>query len=273
MSEVLKRMVNSFKKPQMFFLIILFTGLLIFSLISLKRTDKSKESEILVDTELGGYKKSGEKSVELSAQPEPTIPDNYADMSSPVQELYNLQDFLIFSPLFEGKTIEKIESKYKGALIISRYITVDDIRISVWTIEKQTKVDKIDLPELPQRLIPKHIKQGNYYDYPILDGYEFWFVVVDEKFVSYRIPEKATADKIYYTKEGLTFYRRPMWCPKSACGVQLITHTFAGNDDRQLFISLSKEVNYLDADEKELDKQLQVAYRDLEHFADSLSVE
>ena len=273
MLRVFKKIVPSLKRPQVFFLIILFTGFLAFSLISLKGTDKFKGSEILVDTEFGGNQKSGGKSIGSSVQPEPTIPDNYADMSSPVQELYNLQEFLVFSPLFEGKTVEKIESKYKGALIISRYISADDIRTSVWTIEKQAEVDKIDLPTLPQRLIPKHLQQGNYYDFPILDGYEWGFVIVDEKFISHRIPDNVTQDELYYTKEGLTFYRGTMWCPRSTCGVKLVSLIYTQKGERQVFITLSKAIDNYITDEKELDKQLQVAYRDIELFADTLSVE
>ncbi len=270
MLKTIKRTISKVKKkPQVLTFGILVIGILIYSSIALRQTYNSKDEATLVDTDFGRNSNYIEKNTTSDIQP---TPSNYADMSSPVKEPYNSKSFFLYSPLFENKTVEKIESKYKGALITSRYITVDGVNISTWTIDKQTEVDKIDLPALPKRLTPKYITQGDYYDFPILDGYEFWFVVVDEKFVSHRIPDKVTQDELYYSKEGQSFYRGTMWCPRSTCGAKLVSLIYTEKGDRQLFITLSKAIDDYITDEKELNEQLQVAYRDLELFADSLSL-
>lgn len=275
MIKIIKRIIENIKKnPQVGSLVLLATGVLLFSVVALSQNHESKSEEILVDTDFDiNNSKANSKDVESTNPPTPAIPDNYADMSSPVEETYNLSSFGIFSSYFENKKIEKIESKYKGALITSRYITMDDIKLSTWTIDKQTGVEKIDLPALPKRFLPDDNTLQKYYDFPILDAYEWWFVVVDEKFVSSRIPENAPQDKYYTSKRGITMYKELMSCPKSFCGAILKFHTLIENGERQLFVIMYKTVDYFEVDEAALTKRHDEAFRELEQLADTLSFE
>ena len=140
-----------------------------------------------------------------------------------------------------------------------------------WTIDKQPTAAKIDLPLLPERLISDKKKKQSFYDFPILSGYEFWSVVAEEKFVSYRIPQNTTQDNVYINPKGIRMYKSFRWCPRSVCGVELIFHTFVENGNRQLFVTMAKSTDDLTPDDVEFKKETDNAFNSLEQLADSLT--
>jgi len=104
-------------------IVLLITGIFLFSFTIYDKNHRTKNSTIVVDqySDL----KNSQDDRKTTTRPTPTPADNIADMSTPVKEMYNASNFGISSPSFENKMIEKIESTYKGALITSRYIKVD----------------------------------------------------------------------------------------------------------------------------------------------------
>jgi hypothetical protein len=253
-----------------FILILIVTGSYIFY----KSQQSSKHNQFTIPINIKPSVKVQDFRLEAPEAKENVHPEfEEAVMLAPTKELYNISTFGIYSPTLENKTIEKIESKYKGALITSRYAEVNEIYINTWTIDKLEDVEKIDLPYLPKWLLPKNVTSNTYYDFPILDGYEFWASVVKEKYISARIPENPKPDKYYINNKGIKMIKHYLECSKSACGVKLEFLTFIHNDQKQLFVNIYKSVNYLNVDERELNNQLNEAFNEIEKFADTLSLD
>lgn len=245
---------------------------IIFIAIVKLSNNKQNFQEAGIVPEFETYDSNSNAKVASDNKPSPTKPSNWAEMSAPTEEKYNPQKFGISIPQLENKNIEKIESKYKGALITSRYATINDINIATWTIDKQEGTEKIDLPQLSNKFLTDANISHNYYDFPILDGYEWWFVVVDEKFISSRLPINTTQDKIHTTRNGVKMYRKLSSCPESICGVGYEFHIVTENGQRQLFVTMRKAVDYLNISEEELNQRIEAAFRDLEEFVNKLSL-
>ncbi|QQS38525.1 hypothetical protein IPM62_04030 [Candidatus Woesebacteria bacterium] len=207
-------------------------------------------------------------------QPSAIMPRNLAEMSQPHEQIYSFTDFGIYSPQFVDVSMEKTEYKYSGAIITKRQIYLkSNISVNSWTIGIDPSKNEVELPLLPNRLLNTRSPSGVYYDFPILDGYEGGPFVSGEKYVSWRIPENISPDKTYINDVGINVIKKYKACPKSVCGVRMEFHTINSESNRQVFFTLSKEVDYFDIDEKELNMRLEAAFVELEHFFDTLSFE
>jgi len=189
--------------------------------------------------------------------------------------IYNFSTFKMYSPLLQGKKVSKIEFKYKRALITSRVIDIDEsISVKTWVLEKPSQY----LSPLPEILSKKEsILDLTYslYDFPILDGYEWSTIVVDEKLVSSRILETPTTSSTYLSSKDIKMYRKTRPCPKSACIAELYFYKTTDQGKTQVFVQILSNIsNYLhETDEQLISKNIREAFNNVETFADTLSLE
>lgn len=163
---------------------------------------------------------------------------NQASVGEPQEDgKYNFSTFKIYSPLLQDKVVNKAEFEFNRALITSRTIEIDkNVEVKTWILEK-----KGNLPLLPERLTKKaNPWDSTYslYDFPILDGYEWVYQVVDEKFVSSRISESPSPSEVYTTKKGVKMYITAVMCPKGACGIELYFYANTDGGKTQIFVQI-----------------------------------
>lgn len=201
---------------------------------------------------------------------------NQASMTAPQDDgIYDFSTFKVYSPLLQGKQVSKTEFEYKRALITYRGITVDEnAGVQVWVLEKPSQY----LPPLPERLSKKTNPLDltySLYDFPIFDGYEWANIVVDEKFLSSRLPESPTMGNTYISKKGIKMYRKTQYCPKSACTTELYFYTTTDQGKTQVFVQIESHISgYLEETSEQLiSKRIREAFNNAELIANTLSLE
>jgi hypothetical protein len=189
-------------------------------------------------------------------------------MKQPQKEPYSFSTFRVYSPLFTGKEVEKIEATFKRAIIISRSLQlVDSVYIISWVLEKPSSA----LPHLPEYLIKKGPLDLTYdlYDFPIFDAYEFADHVAESSYISTRIPLSSSTTQTYKTSHGLLMYRKVSAnCTKNPdCSSQLDFYTTADQGKTQIFVQVVAQVKKYTNDQDLTD-----ATRNAEKVADTLSL-